>query len=99
MRWKRREIRKDIQPHSRVRVSFLLLPKCIGDEWRWFEKTAWIEYYTYWRDVNLGIWRRGYKPDRWIDLSAVPEWLLSLSRTGFDEEQVRLHKAAPVKVG
>ena len=30
---------------QRVLVRFLLLPKCIGGEWRWLEWAGWIEHH------------------------------------------------------
>ena len=54
MRWIKQK-----QLGKRMKTRFLLFPKCINGEWRWFEKATWQEYY---REPNL-LWTADY----WIN--------------------------------
>ena len=58
MRWKKEQ--EPIKGESRVVVKFLIFPKCLDNEWRWFEKCyitqkAYPGYEsggTYWLDQH-----------------------------------------------
>ena len=52
MRWKAKERIYYKDGDERKRTKFLFFPKCalnrntVKHEWRWLEKTSWIEVYT-----------------------------------------------------
>jgi hypothetical protein len=49
----------------RTRRGFLLLPKLIGNEWRWLVFARWLEEYTIFTD-GFTHWYE-WAPIRWLD--------------------------------
>ena len=48
---------------TRTRSGFLLFPKRIGKEYRWWERAEWEEVYEYLMPDGLGMW----VPTRWVN--------------------------------
>lgn len=58
--------KKHPEPNDiRVRKRFLLFPKTIGYETRWFEYASWEERYTMYFTIR-GI-RNEWSAERWLD--------------------------------
>ena len=47
---------------TRTKSKFLILPKKINDQWRWLEKSTWVEKFTY-NSYDRKVWIS----DRWIN--------------------------------
>ena len=62
MRWRCIRTEKH-EGELRIRRRWLLFPKCINDEWRWFELGEWEEKYVI-RIGELGFW--GWEANRWL---------------------------------
>ena len=61
MRWQDRE--EAMRGKTRTRKAFLFLPKCIQNEWRWWETVCWTE--TYWPNPYITI--SPWEPGCWLD--------------------------------
>lgn len=66
MRWKRKLPLHYRIGESRTKNKFLIFPKCINNEWRWLEKTSWIQSVKtkYHGGFDYTV---GWKDIRWID--------------------------------
>ena len=53
---------------TRIKTRFLLIPKCIEDEWRWLEIASWEQEYGYkWHNEDTDHY--GWVNTRWMNVS------------------------------
>jgi len=64
MKWKRKP--KNNGTNLRRKKRFLFWPKCINDEWRWWEKAEWMEKYISFVSGN-GSKIKYWESDFWIN--------------------------------
>jgi hypothetical protein len=67
MRWKTPKKTYPNCGDKRRVTKFLLIPRCMGEEWRWLEKATWTQEYQifYYEDYNVGKWVNIDEP--WVD--------------------------------
>lgn len=60
MRWKKK-YSPLVDHRFKLKTAFLWLPKCLGGEWRWWEKATWEQQYF------TEFEKEGYMDKRWVD--------------------------------
>lgn len=74
MKWKsqpKQPVPNPCEGAKRIKIKFLLFPRCINQEWRWLEKAAWEQEYAWvseLKDNNMVLWVMwDVGHFRWID--------------------------------